>query len=130
MRGASNADSTESSSWLIWVVDVDESGLVVRGRDRLVGFICFGSPSKSSELGSNASRESKVVDQSFSVEDTGSTGRGGGAMVWGLGRGGGAMVWGLGRGGGILGSLSISGRVDVLRTMVTVDTVRRRDGGS
>ena len=119
LRGASNADSTESSSWLIWVVDVDESGLVVRGRDRLVGFICFGSPSKSSELGSNASRESKVVDQSFSVEDTGSTGRGGGAMVWGLGRD-----------GGILGSLSISGRVDVLRTMVTVDTVRRRDGGS
>ena len=119
MRGASNADSTESSSWLIWVVDVDESGLVVRGRDRLVGFICFGSPSKSSELGSNASRESKVVDQSFSVVDAGSTGRGGGAMVWGLGRG-----------GGILGSLSISGRVDVLRTMVTVDTVRRRDGGS
>ena len=119
MRGASNADSTESSSWLIWVVDVDESGLVVRGRDRLVGFICFGSPSKSSELGSNASRESKVVDQSFSVEDTGSTGRGGGAMVSGLGRD-----------GGILGSLSISGRVDVLRTMVTVDTVRRSDGGS
>ena len=119
MRGASKADSIESSSWLLCVED-DESGLVVRGKDRLGGFfICFGSPSKSSELGSNASRESKVVDQSFSVEDTGSTGRGGGAMVSGLGRD-----------GGILGSLSISGRVDVLRTMVTVDTVRRRDGGS
>lgn len=116
-KGASNADSIDSSSWDAGVDGSSGSRrFAVEEGARDGRFI---SPNKSNDPGSNASNESNVVDQSSIVGVGGSDSRSGGTYTLGFGRG-----------GGIDGILSISGLDDVFRTIVTVDTVRRSAGGS